>query len=358
METRWREWFPRPSRKPLALFLRSNFTARWSTISKLHQQNLTISNTILHFVSTHLSPRWPDLLCQYGWTFAAFGIYQASNRDAVQAILAARDMRELAATWRAPRPSIAIVSGEIAVEQINGRHNRSEERHTENGVSLSSESWNVSERSPYLIGQPVTEVQQLVSSAKSGQILVNQLAFERSRDRFHYDAWMGTLAEQHSEAYELMTYATETSTSGLERLNLDISVGRGDEQRRLEEAWHKAVDGHGQVIGISGEAGIGKTHLVNQLLKSIESATNGCRQIQVTCTYEVQNSSYGLWHTFPSTLGLPNFAPGEAIDDTLRIHFADKTRLKHPCFEDSLGFKSKSVQDKSKLSISINFISF
>jgi AAA ATPase domain len=42
-------------------------------------------------------------------------------------------------------------------------------------------------------------------------------------------------------------------------------VGRESELRLLEKAWGQVVDGHGQVVVVTGEAGIGKSRLVKAL---------------------------------------------------------------------------------------------
>ncbi|MGO9455342.1 MAG: AAA family ATPase [Candidatus Binataceae bacterium] len=46
-------------------------------------------------------------------------------------------------------------------------------------------------------------------------------------------------------------------------------VGRDDETRRLWSRWERASDGEGQVVLISGEAGIGKSRLVRQFRKQL-----------------------------------------------------------------------------------------
>ena len=42
-------------------------------------------------------------------------------------------------------------------------------------------------------------------------------------------------------------------------------VGRATELELLEKSWGQAVDGHGQLVLLRGEAGIGKSRLVHAL---------------------------------------------------------------------------------------------
>ena len=48
-------------------------------------------------------------------------------------------------------------------------------------------------------------------------------------------------------------------------------VGREDELRLLQSRWQRALDGGGQVALIIGEAGIGKSRLVQRLREQIAS---------------------------------------------------------------------------------------
>ena len=54
-------------------------------------------------------------------------------------------------------------------------------------------------------------------------------------------------------------------------------VGRADERRRLDDALERALAGHGQVIGVMGEAGVGKSRLVHEF-----AGDCGTRGIAVT----------------------------------------------------------------------------
>jgi predicted ATPase len=58
--------------------------------------------------------------------------------------------------------------------------------------------------------------------------------------------------------------AAEAASHGLTPL-----VGREDELRSLTNRWQRVLDGEGQVVTIIGEAGIGKSRLVQQFHQQI-----------------------------------------------------------------------------------------
>lgn len=69
--------------------------------------------------------------------------------------------------------------------------------------------------------------------------------------------------------------------------NLDFQpkmVGREDELKQLQAYLDKAVDGEGNTLFISGEAGIGKTRLVNELKQIAQS--RGFQILSGNCMYE------------------------------------------------------------------------
>ncbi len=77
---------------------------------------------------------------------------------------------------------------------------------------------------------------------------------------------------------------------GSARTRLDISrargfsrfVGRHDEMTILEAALHRAVEGHGQVVGVVGEAGVGKSRLCAQFVERCRA--KGTRVLEAHCS--------------------------------------------------------------------------
>jgi class 3 adenylate cyclase len=68
------------------------------------------------------------------------------------------------------------------------------------------------------------------------------------------------------EVYRVLYESTaRTRLEALASTGLTPLVGRESELQLLEKAWGQAVDGHGQVVVVTGEAGIGKSRLVKAL---------------------------------------------------------------------------------------------
>jgi class 3 adenylate cyclase len=68
------------------------------------------------------------------------------------------------------------------------------------------------------------------------------------------------------QVYRVLYESTaRTRLEALESSGLTSLVGRDTELQQLEETWGQVVDGHGQVVVVSGEAGIGKSRLVKAL---------------------------------------------------------------------------------------------
>jgi predicted ATPase len=90
-------------------------------------------------------------------------------------------------------------------------------------------------------------------------------------------------------------------------------VGREEEVRLLLRRWNQAKIGEGRVVLLSGEAGIGKSRLV-QALKEQVAAEQGTR-IEFRCSPYYQNSA--LYPLIEHVQRLLHFGPEEAAQDKL-----------------------------------------
>jgi class 3 adenylate cyclase/tetratricopeptide (TPR) repeat protein len=119
------------------------------------------------------------------------------------------------------------------------------------------------------IGDTINLASRMESSAQPGTILVSGHTQKLTREFFTFSS-LGPLQvkgkEEPQDAYELIeasevrTRLEASAVSGLTRF-----VGRAKEMETLSDALDKASSGQGQVVGIVGEAGVGKSRLILEM---------------------------------------------------------------------------------------------
>ena len=65
------------------------------------------------------------------------------------------------------------------------------------------------------------------------------------------------------------------------RRGLTRFVGRDPELQRLFAIWHQVQQGHGHVVSVVGEAGLGKSRLLYEFKQQL--AQTGTRYVEGTC---------------------------------------------------------------------------
>jgi class 3 adenylate cyclase/tetratricopeptide (TPR) repeat protein len=123
------------------------------------------------------------------------------------------------------------------------------------------------------IGDTVNLASRMQTMAQPGSVLVAPDTYRMARDFFSFEP-LGKVKvkgkEEPVEAYQLLE-PSEVAT----RLEAAIArgltrfVGREKEMAILKEAFEKAKSGLGQVVGIVGEAGVGKSRLVLELKRML-----------------------------------------------------------------------------------------
>jgi class 3 adenylate cyclase/tetratricopeptide (TPR) repeat protein len=119
------------------------------------------------------------------------------------------------------------------------------------------------------IGDTINLASRMQSSAQPGSILVSGHTQRLAKDFFTFSS-LGLLQvkgkEEPQDAYELIeasavrTRLEASAVSGLTRF-----VGRTKEMETLHDALDKARSGQGQVVGIVGEAGVGKSRIIFEM---------------------------------------------------------------------------------------------
>jgi len=119
------------------------------------------------------------------------------------------------------------------------------------------------------IGDTTNLASRMQAMAKPGTILTSGHTFKLSQNYFQFEP-LGKVQvkgkEKSQEAYELIRPSeVRTRIEAAAAKGLTKFVGRKKEMEALQEALEKSKSGFGQVVGIVGEAGVGKSRLVLEM---------------------------------------------------------------------------------------------
>ena len=166
-------------------------------------------------------------------------------------------------------------------------------------------------------GDAVNTAARLQAAAQAGQTLVSRATFELTQREFAFES-CGTLALK-GKAEALAVYRLlgvddrPQALRGLAMHGLAAPlIGRDTEIERMLAAATRVPDGRAQVISLVGQAGVGKTRLVDALLERV-GAVNGFAQAPVR---RVVCSPFGQ-RPYGVTAGLFREAYGIAPTDSL-----------------------------------------
>jgi DNA-binding winged helix-turn-helix (wHTH) protein/class 3 adenylate cyclase/tetratricopeptide (TPR) repeat protein len=172
-----------------------------------------------------------------------FGYPQAQEDDPERAIRSALAMIEGPTTQLQLR--IGIATGLAVVGELPGDD---------------------SAREPSVVGEPLSLAERLHALAKSQTIVVSASTCRVAGGAFEYRE----LASSPVEAWQVLgTSAAESRFEARHAAGWSSLVGRTAELELLCNRWRQIVDGEGRVVMISGEAGIGKSHLVHALQRRL-----------------------------------------------------------------------------------------
>jgi class 3 adenylate cyclase len=107
---------------------------------------------------------------------------------------------------------------------------------------------------------------------RPGIIAVGKTTFDLATDFFEFSAaplLMAPLRDEPQEIYELIdvSFKTGLKAKGVKRLSK--FVGRDKEMAILKDALQQAASGRGRVLGVGGDAGVGKSRLIMEFEKSL-----------------------------------------------------------------------------------------
>jgi class 3 adenylate cyclase/tetratricopeptide (TPR) repeat protein len=164
-----------------------------------------------------------------------------------------------------------------------------------------------------VMGDPVNFAARLVERAESGEILVSESVRRRTRGLFDFES-LGTIKIRGKSRPVSVFRITGVCPGGGRRGRVAEDelpfVGRLEETEVILAALNRALDCRGQVIEVTGEPGIGKTRLKEEIRRRPEAAD--FLWLEGRCQSYGENRGYGPFEDlFRSFFDLPSDADPE-----------------------------------------------
>jgi adenylate cyclase len=145
-----------------------------------------------------------------------------------------------------------------------------------------------------VLGDAVNVAARLQQTAEPDQIVVSASVWRRIRDRFAGER-VGDLPIK-GRVEPVTAYRVSGPRAEAVAPRRTPFVGRTDELAALERAWSETLEGHGQVVSVIGEPGVGKSRLLYEF-----SPREGALDVRVDCE---QGEAFGpLIHAIASIVG-------------------------------------------------------
>ncbi len=210
---------------------------------------------------------------------AVFGPPQAHEDDAARAAAAALELREL--------ESATAVTG-IQVGITYGR--------------LRSGTYGHRRRQTFTcLGDAVNLSARLMSNAPPGQIYVSEPVRRSAGEQFVWEELAAMTVKGKAEPVSVFALSASKRHSSRSRASHELPiVGRGTELGTFARKLDEALAGRGQIVGVSAEAGMGKSRLVAEFARS--ATQRGVLVAVGECQSYGTNTSYFVWRTVWSAL--------------------------------------------------------
>ncbi len=143
-------------------------------------------------------------------------------------------------------------------------------------------------------GDTVNLAESMENTAEPGAIMVTEHLHKLARDFFEFEAISPVQLREKEESVEVYRLIkpteVETRLAASVARGLTRFVGRTREIKALNEAFDKARSGEGRVIGIAGEAGVGKSRLLLEFRTSLPQGL--CRYLEGRCFHYGESMPY------------------------------------------------------------------
>lgn len=149
-----------------------------------------------------------------------------------------------------------------------------------------------------VVGDAVNLAARLMEAASPGQLLVDRSTFERVRDMVVAEGPTVLTAKGKTKpvsAWAVRVVHEVAPTGSLPSPSPGALVGRAAETSRLMQIVREVREGHGRVVWLHGEAGIGKSRLAAEACRI--TGTLGFTGYGDSCRSQGTNSSYLVWRS-------------------------------------------------------------
>ncbi len=209
---------------------------------------------------------------------AYFGYPDASEEAAPNAVRAGLRLRDAVRKLQSPtseplRCRIGIATGSVVATPVRNME--------------------APHKSGLMMGKTPNLAARLQSTAAPDQILISESTHRITRELFHHQSLGRRELKGFDKAVQIYAVSDETEVSCRSQARWKTSdlplIGRQQEMELLLQTWQKAVDGQGQLLLLQGEAGIGKSHLVGALKRTL--LDQGYRQMNWYCGPNTREST-------------------------------------------------------------------
>lgn len=205
-----------------------------------------------------------------------FGAPIAHDDDAARAVSAALELRR--------RPAELSYIGDVQIGISTGR-------------TRAGPYGGTTRRTYGVLGDEVNLAARLMQHAASGQVLVSQRIADATRHLFTWEALPAIHVKGKSDLIQVFTPApsgAQRRLLALESSHMLPLVGRESEMALIGQEIDRVQQGQGRIIAITGEAGMGKTRLVAEVVRLARA--RGFEVYSGECQSYGANSAYLVWH--------------------------------------------------------------
>ena len=185
------------------------------------------------------------------YLYAVFGAPLAHEDDAARVASAALELLGLEATTAATEIQVGITHGRLR----------------------SGTYGHPMRRTFVCLGDAVNLSARLMSAAPAGRIFVSRTVREEAGEAFTWETLASLSVKGKSEPVEAFALIGAVGRTSRRQTRFELPlVGRRAELRELDSRLDRTRTGVGQVVGIAAEAGMGKSRLVAEFVRSVRRA--------------------------------------------------------------------------------------